>query len=74
MTQLSTVLGLIATVAVLIGGVWRGLRGLHRFIDAVTSNTASVERLATELHSHTTTTTTALGDLDRRLTVLELTP
>jgi hypothetical protein len=57
----------------LVGSAWRGARGLHRFVDAVASNTTAVQQLAHDLRDHTTATTTALTALDQRVTTLEST-
>lgn len=58
----------------LLGGGWRVLRGLHRFVSAVETNTATVANLAGELHDHTAQTRDALAGLDQRVTHLEGTP
>jgi hypothetical protein len=58
----------------LLGAGWRVLRGLHRFVAAVETNTTAVAQLAGELHTHTTQTSDALAGLDRRVTTLERTP
>lgn len=55
----------------LVCSLWRAARGLHRFVDAVATNTTAVQQLAHELRDHTTATTSALTALDQRVTVLE---
>lgn len=71
MTTLLAYLTAGTTGLTLLGAAWRGLRGLHRFVDAVTTNTAAVTILARELHDHTASTTAALSHLDQRVTTLE---
>lgn len=62
------------TALSLLGALWRGLRGLHQFVAAVTTNTAAVAQLAGELREHTLTTTATLSALDQRVTTLEGNP
>jgi uncharacterized protein YoxC len=69
-----TYLSAAVAAVTLAGGAWRVLRGLHRFVAAVETNTRTVAALASELHAHTTQTTDALAGLDRRVTTLERTP
>ncbi|MFE7413131.1 hypothetical protein [Streptomyces laurentii] len=71
--DLATFLGVATGGVTLLGAAWRGARGLHRFVDAVASNTAAVQQLAHDLRDHTTATTTALTALDQRVTNLEMT-
>ncbi|MFD9053292.1 hypothetical protein [Streptomyces zaomyceticus] len=69
-----TIVGVATGGVTLLGAAWRGLRGLHQFIDTVARNTDAVTALADRLEAHTTATTTALTALDKRVTTLEMTP
>lgn len=68
---METILSTAVAAMALLGGGWRGLRALHRFVAAVETNTGAVADLATELHAHTAQTADALAGLDRRVTTLE---
>lgn len=71
---METLLSTAVAAMALLGGGWRAVRALHRFVMAVETNTRTVAALATELHAHTAQTADALAGLDRRVTTLEGTP
>lgn len=69
--NVSALVGVAGGTAGLLGVAWRGTRGLHKFVSAVTDNTSAVARLTERLQQHIDTTTTAYDALDQRVTTLE---
>lgn len=74
LSTVTAVTGALGTVAALLAILWRGIRGLHRFVAAVADNTSAVAELAADLREHSATTTRHLDALDARVTRLEITP
>jgi uncharacterized membrane-anchored protein YhcB (DUF1043 family) len=67
--------GLVAIVAAcwrLVLAIWTGGRRSQTLIGALDANTAATERLSSELAEHRTATAEMLGDLDQRVSQLEL--
>jgi hypothetical protein len=74
LSQTTNILAAIGAACALVTLVWRAMRKLTSFVEAVTRNTSAVAALGDDLRAHTITTTTALTALDARVTRLETTP